>query len=190
MFVHLKKSYDKPRQWIKKQRHHFTDKHPSSQSYGFSSSRAWMWELGHKESWVPRNWCFWIVVLKTLESILNSKEIKPVNPKGPQLWIFIGRNDAEVEAPILWPPDAKSWLVGKYMMLGKIEDRKRRGDTGWDGWMASPTQWTWVWANLEDGEGQGGLACCSPWGHGELDMTERLNNKQGPPGVIQKDCLR
>ena len=96
-----KKSYDQPRQHTKKQRYHFADKGSSSQSYGFSSSRVWMWELDHKEDWVPKNWCFWAAVLeKTLESPLGSKEIKPVNPKGNQPWIFIGRIDAEAEATI------------------------------------------------------------------------------------------
>ena len=97
---------------IKKQRHHFTDKGPSSQSYGFSSGHVWMWELDHEEGWVPKNWCFWTVVLeKTLESPLDYKEIQPVHPKGNQSWIFIGRTDAE--APILWPPDVKNWLIRK-----------------------------------------------------------------------------
>ena len=100
----------------------------SSQSYGFSSSQVWMWELDYKESWILKNWCFWIVVLeKTLESPLDCKEIQPVHPKENQLWIFIGRTDAEAEAPILWPPDAKNWLIGNDLMLGKIEDRRRRG---------------------------------------------------------------
>ena len=98
--------YDKPRQHIKKQRHYFTDKCPSSQSYGFSSSHVWMWELDHEESWAPKNWCLWTVVLeKTLESPLDCKEIKPVNPKGNQSLIFIGRTDAEAEAAVLWPTD-------------------------------------------------------------------------------------
>ena len=103
-----------PRQHIKKQRHYFVNKGPSSQCYGFSSSHVWIWELDYKESWVPKNWCFWTVVLeKTLESPLDCKEIKPVNPKGDQPWILIGRTDAEAETPILWPPDAKNWLIGK-----------------------------------------------------------------------------
>ena len=102
------------RQCIKKQRHHFADKVPHSQRCGFSSSYVQMWELDHRESWALKNWCFWIVVLeKTLECPLDSKEIKPVNPKGNKPWIFIGRTDAEAEAPALWPPDAKSWLIGK-----------------------------------------------------------------------------
>ena len=104
-----KESYDKPSQHTKKQRYHFADKGLHSQSYGFSSSHARMWESDHKEGWVPNNWCFQIVVLeKTLESPLDCKEIKPVSPKGNQSWIFIGKTDAEAEVPILWPPHAKS----------------------------------------------------------------------------------
>ena len=106
-----KKSYDQPRQHTKKQRHYFANQVPPSHCYGFSSSHVWMWELDHKESWVLKNWCFWTVVLeKTLESPLECKEIQPVNPKGNHSWIFIGRTGAEAETPILWPPDAKSWL--------------------------------------------------------------------------------
>ena len=109
-----KKSYNQPRQHIKKQRHYFANKGPSNESYGFSSSHVWMWELDCEESWAPKNWCFWSVVLeKTLESPLDCKDIQPVHPKGDQLWVFIGRTDAEAETPILWPPDAKSWLIGK-----------------------------------------------------------------------------
>ena len=97
---------------LKSKRHYFADKGPSSQSYGFSSSHVWMWELDYKERWASKNWCFQTVLLeKTLESPLDNKEIKPVNPKGNQLWIFIGRTDAEAEAPILWPSDVKSWLI-------------------------------------------------------------------------------
>ena len=96
--------------------------------HSFSSSHVWMWELNYKESWVPKNWCFWTVVLeKTLENTLDCKEIQPVHPKGDQSWIFIGRTDAEAETPILWPPDAKNWLIWKDLMLGKIEGRRRRG---------------------------------------------------------------
>ena len=109
-----KKSYDKPRQLIKKQRHYFADKSPSSQSYGLSSSHVWMWELDYKESWAPKNWCFSPLVLeKTLESPLDCKQIKPVHPKGNQCWIFTGKTDAEAETPIFWTPDEKSWLTGK-----------------------------------------------------------------------------
>ena len=135
---------DEPRQHIKKQRHYFANKGLYGQSYGFSSSHVQMWELDHKEGWAPKNWCFWTVVLeKTLESPLDSREIKPVNPKGNQPWIFTGRTDAEAEAPILWPPDAKSWLTAKDP---NAEKRLRAGGEGsdrqWDVWMASPTQWT------------------------------------------------
>ena len=107
-----KKSYDQPRQHIKKQRHYFVNKSLSSQSYGLSSSDVWMWELDYKESWVLKNWCFWTVVLeKTLESPLDCKEIQPFHPKGNQSWIFIGRTDAEAEMPILWPLDVKNGLI-------------------------------------------------------------------------------
>ena len=112
-----KETYNKPRQCIKKQRHYFANKSPSSQSYGFSSSRVWMWELDHKDGWAPKNWCFWTVLEKTLGNLLDSKEIKPVNPNGNQSWTFIGRTDAE--APILWPLDAKNWLTGKDPDAGK-----------------------------------------------------------------------
>ena len=99
-----------------------------------------MWELDHKESWAPKNWCFWTVVLeKTLESPLDCKEIKQVNPKGNQSWIFIGRTDAEAETPILWPPDAKNWLIWETLRAGEGDER------GCDGRMASLTWWTWVW---------------------------------------------
>ena len=126
--VPWKKSYDQPRQHIKKLRCYFADKGPSSQSYGFSSTHVWMWELDHKESWVPKNWCFWTVVLeKTLKSPLDCKEIKPVHPKGNQSWTFIGGTDAEVEAPILWPLMWRPDSLEKTLMLGKIEGRRR----GW-----------------------------------------------------------
>ena len=125
-----KESYDQPRQHIKKQRYYFANKGLSSQSYGFSSSHVWMWVLDHKESWVPKNWCFWTVVLdKTLESPMNCKEIKPVNPKGNQSWIFIGRTDAEAEAPILRPPDVKNWLIGKDPDAGKDWRQEEKGMT-------------------------------------------------------------
>ena len=120
MLAPRKKSYDQPWQHIKKQRHYLAKKGPSSQSYGFSSSHMWMWKLDHKEGWVPKNWCFWTLVLeKTLESSLDCKEIKPVNPKINQSWIFIGRTDAEAEAPILWSPDVKNLLIGKDPDAGK-----------------------------------------------------------------------
>ena len=109
-----KESYDQPRQHIKTQRYYFAKKGPSSQGYGFSSSHVWMWELDYKESWAPKNWCFWTVALdKTLESPLDCKEIQPVHPKGDQSWVFIGRTDVEAETPIFWSPDAKRWLIWK-----------------------------------------------------------------------------
>ena len=115
-----KKSYDKPRQHIKKQRHYFSNKGLYNQSYGFSSSHVWTWELDHKESWALKNWCFWTVVLeKTLESPLDCKEIQPIHPKGNQSWIFIGKTDVKAETPILWPPDGKNWLTGKDPDAGK-----------------------------------------------------------------------
>ena len=123
-----KKSYDKHRQCIKKQRHHFADKGPSSQSYGFFTSHVEMGELDHKEGWATKNWCFRIVVLeKTPESPLDCKEIKPVNPKANLPWTFIGRAVGEAEAPILWPPDAKSWLIGKDPDAGKAWGREEKG---------------------------------------------------------------
>ena len=131
----LEGNYDKPRQCIKKQRHHFADKGPYSQSYGFSSSYIWMWELDHTEGWAQMNLCFQTVVLeKTLESPLDRKEIKAVNPKGNQPWIFIGRTDAEAEAPILWSPDAKNWLSGKKLWCWeRLKTKGKKDGRGWDG---------------------------------------------------------
>ena len=126
MYASWKKSYDKSSQCVKKQRYHLLTSHPYSQSYGFSSSRVWTWELDYKESWTLKNWCFWTVVLeKTLENPLDCKEINPVNPKGNQSWIFIGGTGAEAETPILWPPDVKSWLIGKDPNAGKDWGRRR-----------------------------------------------------------------
>ena len=119
---------------VLKKRYTFADKRLYSQSCGFPGSHVWMWELDSKESWALKDWCFWSVVLeKTLESPLDCKEIKPVHPKGNQFWIFIGRTDAEAEAPILWPPDAKNWLVGKDPDPGKDWRREEKGTTGWGG---------------------------------------------------------
>ena len=145
MLTPWKKSYDQPRQHIKKQRHYFVNKGPSSQSYGFSSSHVWMWELDYKEIWGPQNSYFWTVVLNTLESPLNCKEIQPVHPKGNQSWMFIGRTDAE--APILWPPDAKYWLIGKDQCWERLKAGGEGDNRGWDGGMTSPTRWTWVWGS-------------------------------------------
>ena len=130
MLTPWKKSYDQHRQHIKKQRHYFANKYPSSQSYGFSSSHVQMWELDDKESWELKNWCFWTVVLeKTLESPLDYKESQPVNPKGNQPWIFIGRTDAEAETPILWAPNVKSWLIWKDPDAGKDWRQEEKGTT-------------------------------------------------------------
>ena len=130
MLAPWKKSYDQPRQHIKKQRHYFVNKGPSSQGYGFSSSHVWIWELDYKKSWVLKNWCFWTVVLeKTLESPLDCKEIQPVHPKGDQSWVFIGRTDVEAEIPILWLPDAKSWLSWKDPDAGKDWGQEEKGTT-------------------------------------------------------------
>ena len=118
-------------------------------SYGFSSSHVWMCELDHKEGWAPNNWCFWTVVLeKTPESPLDCKEIQPVHSKGDQLWVFFGRNNAKAETPVLWPPHVKSWLTGKDSDAGRDWGQEEKGDNGgWDGWIASPTWWTWVWVD-------------------------------------------
>ena len=128
--IPLKESYDQPRQCIKKQRHYFTNKGPSGQGYGFSSSHVWMWELNYKENLVSKNWCFWTVVLdKALESPLDCKEIQPVHPKGDQSCVFIGRTAVEAENPILWPPDETSWHVWKDPDAGKDWRQEKKGNT-------------------------------------------------------------
>ena len=140
--------HDKPRHYIKKQRHHFANKSARNQSYGFSCYHIWMWELDHKEGWAPKNWWFWTVVLKkTPESPLDSKETKPDNPKGNKLWIIIGKTDTEVETRILWLSDGKNWLLKRCWFWEELKAGPEGGDRGWDSWMASPTQWTWVWVN-------------------------------------------
>ena len=157
-------------QCIKKQRHHFTNKDLRSESYGFSSSHVWMWELNCKEGWVLKNWYFWFMVLeKTLETPLDCKEIKSVNPKISQSWIFIGRADAET--PIFWSPDVKSWLIEKDPDDGKDWEQEE--------WATEDEIFRWhhrlngheFEQTLGDGEGQGELVCCSPWGHKDLDTT-------------------
>ena len=140
MFAPWKKSYDKLRQRIKKQRHYFANKGLPSQGYGFSSGHVWMWELNYKESWAPKNWCFWTVVLeKTLESPLGCKEIQPVHLKWDQSWVFTGRTDAEAVTSVLWPPDAKNWLIGKDPDAEKDWGQEEKGMTedemvGWHHW--------------------------------------------------------
>ena len=177
MLTPWKKSYDQPRQHIKMQRHYFANKGPSSQNYGFSRNRVWIWELDYKESWVLKNWWFWTAVLeKILESPLDCKEIKPVHPKGSQSWIFIGRTDAEAETPILWPPDVKNWLIWKDPDAGKDWRQEENGTTedemvGWHHWLDghecihSRSCW-------RTGEAWCAAVQCSCK---ELDMTEGLN---------------
>ena len=137
-----------------------------------------MWELDHKEGWALKNWCFCIVVLeKTLESPLDCKESKPVNPKGDQPWTFIRRTEAEAEAPVLWPPDAKSWLTGKDSDAGKDWRQEKKGVTEEE--IVGRHQWVNGRKSEQtrgDSEGQGRLGCCSPWGHKGSEMTEQLNN--------------
>ena len=153
------------------------NKGPSSQGYGFSSSHVWMWELDYKESWVPKNWCFWNVELeKTLESPLDCKEIQLVRPKGDQPWVFIGRTNVEAETPILWPPDVKSWFIWKDLDAGKDWGQEEKGMTEdemarWHHWLDGH-RFGWT---LGVGDGQGGLACCGSWARKESDMTEWLN---------------
>ena len=136
-----------------------------------------MWELDCEESWEPKNWCFGTVVLeKTLKSPLDCKEIQPVHSEGDQPWVFFGRNDTKAETPVLWPPDAKSWLIGKDSDAGRDWGQEEKGTTedemaGWHHWLnGSESQWT-----LGVGDGQGGLACFNSWGRKESDTTERLN---------------
>ena len=161
---------------IKKQRHYFAKKGPSNQGYGFSSGHVWMWELDCEENWALKNWCFWTVVLEeTLESPLDCKEIQPVHPKGDQSWAFIGRTDAEAETPIICPPEAKSWLIGKDPDTGKDWGQDEKGMmedemVGCHHWHNGMFGWT-----SGVGDGQRGLVCCSSWGHKESDTTERLN---------------
>ena len=172
MLAPWKKSSDETRQCIKKQRHHFADKGPCSQSYSFSSSQVQMWKLDYKEDWAQKNLCFWTVVLeKTLESHFNRKQIKPVNIKWNQPWIFIGRTDAEDEAPILWSPGGKSRIIGKVPDSGK-DWGQEKGVTehdmiGWHHWLNGHE----FELTLGNSEGQESLVCCSSWGHKESDMT-------------------
>ena len=171
-----KKSYDKPRQHIKKQRHYFANKCPSSQTYGFSSSHIWMWVLDYSESWALTNWCFWTVVLeKTLESLLDCKEIKPVSPKWNQFEYSLEGLMLKLKFQYFGHLMLRIDSLEKTLILGKIESRKRRGWQrmmfGWHHWLNGYE----FGQALRDGEEQGGLVCCSSWGHKELDMTEPLN---------------
>ena len=177
MLTPWKESYDQPRWYIKKQRHYFANKGPSSQGYGFSSGHVWMWELDCEESWAPKSWCFWTVMLeKTLVSPMDCKEIQPVHSIGDQSWDFFGRNDAEVETPVLWPPHAKRWLIGKHSDAGRVWGQEEKGTT--------EDEMAW-WHQRLDGrgfgwtpgvsDGQVGLLCCNSWGSKESDATEQLN---------------
>ena len=181
-----RKAMTDPRQHIKKQRHYFANKVPSSQSYGFSSNHVWMWKLDHKENWALKNWWFWTAILeKTLESPLDCKEIQQVHPKGNQSWIVIGRTDATAETPILGPPDAKNWLIWKDPDAGKDWRQKEKGTT--EDEMVGCHHWL-NGRKFEQaprvGNGQWSLACLSPWGRKELDMTERLNWT-----VLEYNCI-
>ena len=166
------------RQHIKKQRHYFANKGPSSQSrLWFSHGHVWIWELDHKESWAPKNWCFCTVVLeKTFESPLDCKEIQPVHPNGDQSWVLIGGTDVEAETPILWPPDAKSLLICKDPDAGKDWRQEEKGTTDHEmvGWHHRLSGHGSGWI-LGVGDGQSSLACCGSWSRKEWDTTEWLN---------------
>ena len=171
-----KKSYDQPRQHVKKQTL-LCQQRSILSSLWFSSGHVWMWELDCEESWAPKNWCFWTVVLaKTLESPLDCKEVQPVHSEGDQPWDFFGRNDAKAETPVLWPPHVKSWLIGKDSDAGRDWGQGQKGTTedemgGWHHCLdGRESEWT-----PGVGDGQGGLACCDSWGCKESDMTARLN---------------
>ena len=148
-----------------------------SQSYVFSSSHVWMWELDYKESWALKNWCFWTVVLeKTLESSLDCKEIQPVHPKGDKSWVFIGRTDIKAETPILWPPDVKNWLIWKDPDAGKDWRQEEKGMTE-DEMVGGHHQFSEHEFEHAPGVGdrQGSLTCSGSWRHKDLDTTEQVN---------------
>ena len=192
MLTPWKESYDQPRQHIKKQRHYFANKGLSGQGYGFSSGYVWMWVLNCEESWAPKNWCFWTVVLeKILESPLDCKEIQLVHPKGDQSWVFTERTDVEAETPIVWSPDAKSWLIGKHPDSGKDWRQEEKGTTEDEmvGWHHQLNGHGFGWTPGA-GDGQGGLACCDSWGLKELDTTEWLNWTELNPDQGYQDRVK
>ena len=177
MLAPWKKNYDQSRQHIKKQRHYFVNKGPSSQGYGFSIGHVWMWELDYKESWASNNWCFWTVVLeKTLESLLDYKEMQPVHSKGDKSWVFLEGLMLKLKlhyfGHLMWTVDS----LEKTLMLGGIGGRRRRGwqrmrGLDWHHWLdGRESEWT-----PGVGDGQGGLACCNSWCCKESDTTEQLN---------------
>ena len=177
MLAPWKKSSNQPRQHIKEQRHYFANKGPSNQSYGFFSSHVCMWELDYKESWAPKNWCFWTMELEeTLESPLDCKEIQPVHPKEDQSWICIGRTDAEAETPntlATWCEELTH--VKRPWCWERLEAGGEGNNRGWDGWMASLTRWTWVWVSSMSWWWTGKPGMLQSMGVTELDTTERLN---------------
>ena len=168
-----KKNYDQPRQHIKKQRHHFADKCQSSQSCGFSSSHVQIRELDYKESWAPKNWFFWNVVLeKTLERVpwtarrSNQSILKEISPEYSLEWLML---KLMLHTMATWCEELAHWE--RFWCWERLKVGGEGDDRGWDGWMASPTRWTCVWV----GDGQGSLVCCYPWGHKESERTEWLN---------------
>ena len=172
MLTPWKESYDQPRQHIKKQRYYFVNKGPSNQGYGFYSGHIWMWELDYKESWAPKNWCFWTAVLRVPWTARRSNQsiLKEINPGCSLEGLMLKLK------PIHWPPDATSWLIWKDPDAGKDWGQEEKGTTedemvGWHHWLNGHG----FGCTLRVGDGQAGLACCSSWGHKESDMTERLN---------------
>ena len=198
MLFHCKKSYDQPRQDFKTPRHYFAKKRLSSQSYGFSSTRVWMWELDHKESWMLRNWCFWAVVLeKTLESPLDCKEFKPLNPKGNQSWIFIGRTVLKLKLQYFGHLMQRTDSLEKTLMLGKIEDERRRGRQRMR-WLDGLTNsMTLIWVNSESWWWTGRPGMLQSMGSQivghdwvtELNWTERQEEACQAKGNVEVSCL-